>query len=82
MDASVTTSVRSPDFQRAFVAMRYYFGARGSGLSDALDGLTLQPATADVLAGLRHEDRAERARALGGELGRLAAALDERGLWR
>ena len=62
--------------------MRYYWGARGPGLSDALDGLSVQPATADVLAGLRHEDRAERARALGGELGRLAAALDERGLWR
>ena len=82
MDGSVTTSVRSPDFQRAFVAMRYYWGARGSDLGDALAGLGVQPATADVLGGLRHEDRAERARALGGELGRLAAALDARGLWR
>ena len=82
MDRFVTTSARSPDFQRAFVAMRYYWGARGSALADALEGLGVQPATADVLSGLGHEDRAERARALGGELGRLAAALDARGLWR
>ncbi len=82
MTASVTTSVRSPDFQRAFVAMRYYWGARGAGLADALEGLGVQPATADVLTGLCHEGRAERARALGSELGRLAAALDARGLWR
>ena len=82
MTASVTASVRSPDFQRAFVAMRYYWGARGPSLVDALEGSVVQPATADLLTGLCHEDRAERARALGGELGRLAAALDERGLWR
>jgi hypothetical protein len=82
MDASVTTSVRSPDFQRAFVAMRYYFGARGPSLADALASPSIQPATADLLAGLCHEDRAERARALGGELARLATALDERGLWQ
>jgi hypothetical protein len=82
MDGSVTISVRSPDFQRAFVAMRYYFGARGTDLADALAGCGVQPAAADVLAGLCHQERAERARALGGELARLAAALDERGLWR
>ncbi len=82
MDASVTTSARSPDFQRAFLAMRYYFGARGPALADALEGLSMQPASADVLAGLCHQERGERARALGAELGRLAAALDERGLWR
>lgn len=82
MNASVTTSARSPDFQRAFVAMRYYWGARGAGLADSLPTSSIQPATADVLAGLCHEDRADRAQALGGELGRLAAALDERGLWR
>ena len=82
MDGSVTTSIRSPDFQRAFVAMRYYFGARGPNLADALASPSLQPATVDLLAGLCHDDRGERARVLGGELARLAAALDERGLWR
>lgn len=40
------------------------------------------PAAADVLRGLCHAERAERAGALGTELGRLATALDERGLWR
>ena len=82
MNGSVTVSVRSPDFQRSFVAMRYFWGARGPGLADALDGVGLLPAAADVLAGLCHEERAARAQALGAELGRLAAALDERGLWR
>ncbi len=62
--------------------MRYYFGTRGPNLTDALAAPSIQPATADLLAGLCHEDRAERARALGGELARLAAALDEQGLWR
>lgn len=62
--------------------MRYYFGARGSELADALAGSGVQPATADVVLGLGHPDRAERAHTLGHELARLAAALDERGLWR
>jgi hypothetical protein len=82
MIGSVTVSARSPDFQRSFVAMRYFWGARGTALADALDGVGLQPAAADVLAGLCHAERAERARTLGVELGRLALALDERGLWR
>ena len=82
MNGSVTVSLRSPDFQRSFVAMRYFWGARGPGLADALDGVGLVPAAADVLAGLCHAERPERAQALGVELGRLAAALDERGLWR
>jgi hypothetical protein len=82
MNASVTVSARSPDFQRSFVAMRYFWGARGPSLADALDGVGLAPAAADTLAGLCHAERAERAQALGVELARLAAALDERGLWR
>src|ERR1041384_2840517 len=82
MNGSVTISARSPDFQRAFVAMRYFWGMRGQGLADAHDGVGLQPAAVDVLAGLCHAERAERARALGTELARLATALDERGLWR
>jgi hypothetical protein len=82
MLGSVTLSVRSPDFQRAFVAMRYFWGARGAALEDALESAALQPATADTLRALHAPERAERARALGVELGRLAAALDQRGLWR
>ena len=82
MNGSVTASLRSPDFQRSFLAMRYFWGARGPGLTDALDGIGVVPAAADVLSGLCHEGRPERARALGAELGRLSAALDERGLWR
>jgi len=82
MSGSVTISARSPDFQRAFVAMRYYFGMRGPALADALDGLGVQASTAEVLSGLCHPERSERAKALGAELGRLALALDERGLWR
>lgn len=62
--------------------MRYFWGARGPALADGLHGLGLLPAAADVLAGLCHAERAERAKALGVELARLAAALDERGLWR
>jgi hypothetical protein len=82
MSASVTISARSPDFQRSFVAMRYFWGARGPALADALDVVGLSPAAADALAGLCHAEQSERAKALGVELGRLTAALDERGLWR
>jgi len=35
MNGSVTISARSPDFQRAFVAMRYFWGMRGPALADA-----------------------------------------------
>jgi hypothetical protein len=82
MDGSVTISARSPDFQRAFVAMRYFWGVRGPALLDALEGVGVHGATADVVDGLCHAERSERAKALGAELGRLAAALDARGLWR
>jgi hypothetical protein len=82
MNGSVTVSARSPDFQRCFVAMRYFWGARGPELGDPLDPVGITTAAADALSGLGHAERAERARALGVELGRLAAALDQRGLWR
>src|SRR5882672_10848646 len=64
MNGSVTISARSPDFQRAFVAMRYFWGMRGPALADALDGVGVQAATADVLTGLCHAERTERAKAL------------------
>lgn len=82
LNALVTISARSSDFQRTFLALRYFFGARGAQLSDALEGFSLHPAAADVLRGLCHSERNERARALAVELGRLATALDQRGLWR
>lgn len=82
MHGTAASSTRSADFQRSFVAMLYYWGVRGEGLVDALDAVGLLPAAADVVSGLGHADRTERATALGAELGRLAAALDERGLWR
>lgn len=82
MDGSVTLSARSADFQRSFVALRYFWGARGPDLSDALAELGVTPAAADLLGGLCHSERSARAQALGAELGRLSAALDERGLWR
>lgn len=62
--------------------MRYFFGARGPSLADALVDVGVAPTAADVVAGLSQAGRAERAQALGAELARLAAALDERGLWR
>lgn len=62
--------------------MRYYLGMRGPALGDALGGVGVQPTTAEVLVGLCHAERPERAKALAGELGRLSAALDARGLFR
>lgn len=82
MHGSVTISAKSPDFQRSFLALSYFWGARGAALTDGLTGTPLQTAAADTLSALCHAERSERARALGLELGRLAAALDQRGLWR
>ena len=82
MNGSVTVLVRSADFQRSFLAMRYYWGVRGEELAAPLQGVDLRPAAADALSSLGQAERSERARALGNELGRLAAALDQRGLWR
>ena len=72
----------SPDFQRAFLAMRYLWGARGLELGAGLESIGLTPAAADVLRGLAHAERQQRAAALASELGRLASALDQRSLWR
>lgn len=84
MNGSVTVSVRSPDFQSSFLAMSYFWGARGDQLAVPLSGVGvgLRPAAADALSRLCHAERSERAKALGAELGRLAIALDQRGLWR
>ena len=80
MNGSVTISARSPDFQRSFVALCYYFGARGEALRAGLGQVQPHAATADLLGALGQAERDARAQALGAELGRLAAALDQRGL--
>jgi hypothetical protein len=82
MSGLVTISARSPDFQRTFLALRYFFGARGADLSEPLSAVGLHPAAAEVHMGLGRTERSERARVLAAELGRLATTLDERGLWR
>jgi hypothetical protein len=82
MSVKVTSSARSSDFQRAFVALRYFWGARGDALVDALQPVGVQPAAAAVLAGLTQSERSERARVLAAELGRIATALEQRSLSR
>jgi hypothetical protein len=67
-----------PDFERAFVALRYFVGARGDDLALPLG--TPSPAVRETLARLRHEDRQRRAEALAVEVGRVVRALDARAL--
>jgi hypothetical protein len=76
----VTISVRSPDFQRALVALGYFWGARGPALESALGSLALPAALGPLLSALNDPERAARAAALGAELARLSAALDARSL--
>jgi hypothetical protein len=66
------------DFQRAFVAMRYFLGVRGGALGEPL-GELLPPAE-QLAQRLSHEDRKERALSLAGELAKLAGALKARAL--
>jgi hypothetical protein len=80
MTASVTISARSADFQRAFVALRYFFGARDQALAEGFEQVCRVPAATETAAQLAHPDRAVRARALAAELARVAAALEERRL--
>ncbi len=63
-------------FQRAFVAMRYFLGARGAELAAPLPA----PARAgDELAlALQDENRARRAERLANEIGQVARALEGR----
>src|SRR5258706_4644002 len=68
----VTISIRSPEFQRAFLALRYFWGARGEALSAPLGELS--EGARKLLAGLDDPERSRRASTLSRELGRLAAA--------
>lgn len=64
----------SPDFERAFVAVRYFLGARGVDLAAPLRS---RSRTADELCErLAHGDRARRAETLAGEVGRVVRALE------
>ena len=68
-------SRRDPAFERAFVAVRYFLGARGE-LAAPLDPPS---AAAEALcAELEHPDRQKRAEVLAGELGQVVRALEAR----
>ena len=62
------------------MALRYFWGARGDALGVGLGALTPQAPVAELLSALGDASREVRARALGAELGLLAADLDRRGL--
>jgi hypothetical protein len=65
----------SPDFQRAFVSMRYFLGARGEGLGAPLGDAPAARVTEERLAQPERERRAE---ALAAEIGRIVRALAAR----
>ena len=72
------TALDDPDFQRAFVAVRYAAGTRGSELLTAFEPAT--EAATSLERALAAADRNQRAQALAGELGRLARLLEARRL--
>ncbi len=66
----------APDYQRAFVAVRYFLGTREEGLAtplgeDAAFGTALEKK-------LAHPDRTRRAEILAGEIGLVVRALEAR----
>jgi hypothetical protein len=61
------------DFQRAFVAMRYFLGARDIELGAPLSA---GPEALGVEKRLAQADRQKRAEALAAEIGRVVRALD------
>ena len=66
---------RDPAFERAFVAVRYFLGARGE-LSLPLGSPS--PAAEALAAALDDPDRQKRAEALAAELGHVVRALEAR----
>ena len=66
----------APEFQRAFVALRFFLGARGEGLAAPL-GPAASLGTA-LEANLAYPDRTRRAEVLAGEIGVLVRALEAR----
>jgi len=67
-----------PEFERAFVALRYFVGARGDEVAAPLGSGSV--VGAETLTRLRHEDRQRRAEALAVEVGRVVRALEARAL--
>ena len=65
----------TPEFQRAFVAMRYFLGARGEGLGAPLGDAPEATVTEERLA---HPERERRAETLAAEIGRVVRALEAR----
>jgi hypothetical protein len=66
----------NPDFERAFVATRYFLGARDVDLAAPLGAVS--EATRQLCASLNHPDRAARAETLATEIGRVVRALEAR----
>jgi hypothetical protein len=66
---------RDPAFERAFVAVRYFLGARAE-LSAPLDQPS--PAAQGLAAELEDPDRQKRAAVLATELGQVVRALEAR----
>jgi len=68
--------MQSPDFQRAFVAVRYFLGARGDDLAAPLGE---HGAHGQALAvRLAHADRQRRAEVLAVEVGHVVRTLEAR----
>ncbi len=64
----------NPDFERAFVAIRYFLGARGEELGRPLGEPA--PEAAATLRRIGGADRQRRAEALAVEVGRVVRALE------
>ena len=66
----------NPEFERAFVATRYFLGARDVDLAAELGAV--DSATGELCERLNHPDRAARAETLAAEIGRVVRALEAR----
>ncbi len=65
-----------PEYQRAFVAVRYFLGARGEHLSAPLGARAAIGAALETK--LAHPDRTRRAEVLASEIGLVVRALEAR----
>ena len=76
MTAPQTTPAARQAYERAFVAMRYFLGARGPELENALEAPC--PEARSLARDLEHSDRQRRADVLASELGHVVRALEAR----
>lgn len=67
---------QSPEFQRAFVAVRYFLGARGEDLATPLGAAAVDGRA--LAERLSHPDRQRRAEVLASEVGLVVRALEAR----